>query len=340
MTVSLAHAQPSVSDVVVPDTLLIENFEQDPTEVMASFPSGADLTWVNFDLDGLPGQCVDGGSTPNGWYWESDLGDFSSPNSCYTSCSYFNDDPESDARCANWLILPPVFIPNSTCFLQWKSLSFLGPAFLDGYQVLVSTTTNDPIEGAFTDTLFSAAEMATCLGNCNTVSLNDYTFSPGYIHANGYTNSAYYFLDGPPGSKFNHGRLEPHNVSLSAYEGQTIYVAFLHDSNNDYLLQLDDILVVDDASSAVHTPGDIRQFSVQPTLVRHSARAQWVLESARRGQVQVHDVSGQVLQTRSFETTSSSQQQIDFESLPAGLYFVTLQTDTGQSATRRVVKVD
>lgn len=254
---------------IISDTLVIETFEEDPTANMLGIPTGNDPEWVNYDQDGFTGNCVNLNPTPGAWYWEDDFStDVSVGNSCFTSCSYFHPDPWTDFPCANWLILPPVSIPDSSCLLQWKSLSFQGPAFLDGYQVLISVGSNDVFSNTFKDTLFTAASMVSCpnLTECGSLIVEDYTFTPGYIHANGFTNPDYYFPFSP--IQANRGKLEPHQVSLSQYAGKTIYIAFLHDSNNDDILQVDDILVVDQKQPpqgmlqelhAIFRPAPIRQ---------------------------------------------------------------------------------
>jgi hypothetical protein len=84
----------------------------------------------------------------------------------------------------------------------------------------------------------------------------------------------------------------------------------------------------------------VRYFTVQPTLVRQAARVQWAFENAQRGQLQMHDVSGRPIRTWVFESAEMAQQNIDFQDFPAGLYFLSLQTASGQTVTRRVAKVD
>ena len=74
------------------DTLIIERFEADPTLNMLNIPTGFDQQWVNYDYDGFPGLCVKNNPTPDAWYWEKDFSsDISAENSCYTSCSWFNN---------------------------------------------------------------------------------------------------------------------------------------------------------------------------------------------------------------------------------------------------------
>lgn len=323
------------------DTLIIERFESDPTPDMLQIPSGFDLDWVNFDQDGFVSHCVTGSPTPKNWYWE---GDFSeeppvSENFCYTSCSYFNDDPTEDYPCMNWLILPPVLIPDSFCILEWKSLSFQGPAFLDGYQVLVSTSGNDVFDGVFKDTLFTAASMVSCPNffDCGSTTVSSYSFTPGYVHANSFTNADYYFYD--PLIQNYRGKLEPHTAGLSKYAGKIIYIAFLHDSNNDNILQMDDILVVDQKISGTgRTPEITTSFSVAPNPAIDQTVIQFKLKDPAPTLLEVRNATGQLVHTAKLPAGSALQNyELNVLSWPGGMYFVQLTNENG-TASRKLVR--
>ncbi|MEO6168928.1 MAG: T9SS type A sorting domain-containing protein [Chitinophagales bacterium] len=50
------------------DTLLLENFENDPeTYIQPTFANGDDQTWVNYDQDGY--NDASGASRPGEWFW-------------------------------------------------------------------------------------------------------------------------------------------------------------------------------------------------------------------------------------------------------------------------------
>ncbi|MBK9335696.1 MAG: hypothetical protein IPM98_03540 [Lewinellaceae bacterium] len=149
------------------------------------------MHWVNWDADNQPTLCGENQAVPGNWYWENDLGDLADPavNFAFTSCSFLADSEQANE---NWLITPPVLITDSTAMLAWRSAPFEGPAYMDGYKVLVSTSGNEPFAGAFTDTLFVAAEMTDILKS-GSLKVEDHMFSSGYIHADGYTNPDYFF---------------------------------------------------------------------------------------------------------------------------------------------------
>ncbi len=336
-------AAAAAQTVRAPDTLLIEDFEIDPTPFMATLPSGFDQIWVNYDADNLPTACSDLVPVPGGWFWEGDLSKFGDPTkSNFTSCSFFGDD--ETLKNENWLILPPIEIPDSSYQLSWRSQPYQGPAYLDGYLTLVSTTTNIPEEGVFSDTLFKAAEMLETV-NPNSLNLTNFTFSEGYIHANGFTLPAYFDRDtllipGIPPIIYYRGRFEPHSVSLAPYSGQTIYIAFLHHAQSDYLLQLDDIVISRQVeNSTAERQFGLRQFTVLPNPVASIAYIEWSLESPQTCQLQVLDLHGRILWQSPPENRpqTGSLQAIDVSAWPPATYLVALQTPRGR-AVRRLVK--
>jgi hypothetical protein len=199
---------------LIPDTLLIQDFE-DPEfqNTLFTEPSGDDAFWVNYDEDGLQGDCVDDDLTPGGWYRESDLGDGpNTENFVFSSCSYL-EDPDLPVK--NWLITPPIALTDAGYVLRWKSMSYYGPSLMDGYRVLVSTASNFPTD--FTHVIFQAAEF---LGTPNpdlawTLQVSNHVYSPGWIHADAYTDTSAFFLDYEDGAPFYHGKLDAHSVSLA-----------------------------------------------------------------------------------------------------------------------------
>jgi len=319
------------------DTLLQHTFEGilDPADTMLTQPTGNDLHWVNYDQDNKVGLCVNNGSTPKGWYWESDLG-FVNPNmannDAFTSCSFLNG---TNPQNRNWLITSPITIPEENFWLCWRSLSYYGPDFMDGYKVLVSSSTNLP-EG-FTDTVFRAAQTVQSL-NLGSLDLNDYIFSEGYIHANGYTDDAYFFVDFEGNNPFYHGKMEPHTVNLSAYAGQTIYIAFLHDSYDDFQLQIDDILVSKQTVSTSSAANVFEYFNVMPNPVRDLAFVNWKTPTPQAGRLSVVNQRGEILFEQNFNARSEGQIHLDAQDFAPGIYYCRLETATGQS-TKMLVKI-
>jgi len=315
---------------VFPDTLIIEPVIGDPVSFMLPAPSGFDIDWVNYDQDMVEGFCVESDVTPNGWFIESDFG-FLDPtqttNDVFTSCSYL----QSGIRNHNWLILPPIYIPDDTYQLCWRSLVSEGPAFTDGYKVLASTASNLP--GDFNDVLFTAAEMIKPVNpNIQTLNPADYIFSAGYIHANTFTDTNYFFLL-PPNGPYR-GRLEPHCVSLSGYAEQAVYIAFHHDSKDDSQLQLDDINISKNTSSAVYYPSNVLKFNVSPNPVVSGAYVNWTMRQPEAGRLLLHDLSGRLVMEKQFSAYEHGQFFLPLEGFASGVYQCSIQTPSGQSTIK------
>jgi Secretion system C-terminal sorting domain len=253
-------------------------------------------------------------------------------NYALTSCSWNNNGVQS----LNWLISPKLFIPDSTYRLFWKSLSYLGPNYVDGYKVLVSETNNIPENNVYLDTLFVAAETLIALGSSSSLNINDYIFSHGYLHADSYTDTAYYFIDKSTSKPFYHGKLEPHEASLAKYAGKSIYIAFLHDTNDNEKMQLDDIIVSNATSGIPDLVAGVR-FEVFPNPSRDFAHFQWTLETPQAIHVQLLDLNGRVLREKYIEQSSVSRYVVSLEGLPKGMYQAVVHTQKG-TANKLLVK--
>ena len=181
------------------DTLLFEDFE---TQAIPA-------TWTNLDLD----LNADANGRPQDWFVTFDAqstipGD---TNWVAASSSWF-----TPLGIANNVLILDAVQPCASTILRWDSAPFEGPAFMDGYEVRVSTTGTNIAD--FTTTLFTAAESVNGTA----------TPSTGTVHTS-YNGT--------------NGILQTWEVSLGAYDNQTIYIAFFHDSNDDNLLHVDNIFM-------------------------------------------------------------------------------------------------
>jgi PKD repeat protein len=181
------------------DTLLFEDFQSETISA----------TWINQDIDGLN----DANGRPQNWFPFQDLQTTTPGDTNYVAASSSWLSPAGTSN--NWLILDAVN-PCIDTKLNWWSAPFEGPAFMDGYKVMVSTTGTNI--GDFTTTIFTAAESVNGTA----------TPSAGAVHTN---------YNG------NNGVLQEWTVDLGAYDNQTIYIAFVHDSNDDNLIMIDNIFV-------------------------------------------------------------------------------------------------
>lgn len=330
------------------DTVFIANFESDspfePTDLELGQPTGNDFDWVNFDEDGHAQLCFED-TTTFGWFPAFDFTDPTqmSTNYAFTSCSFTEDVIfPCNLKTRNWLIMPPIQILGSIARLEWKSATYYGPYWVDGYKILVSTTNNLP--ASFTDTVFVAAQMirATPSGAFGSLDPDRYVYSPGYVHADKYTLPEYFLPEvDPAGEDFFLGQFEPHTADLSKYFGQRIYIAFLHDSDCDDKLQIDDILVVDNHTSAAREPGNVARFKVQPNPVTDYATIICALRKAAEVQCSVRDIAGKIVWQNPVTEQPAGETKIraDLSHLPPGAYWCQLQASGGEVLAEKIIKI-
>lgn len=324
------------------DTLLFENFNEpfdtlvDDSDGVVSFALGNDTIWVNFDEDGI----MDANGRPQTWYQSlSGWFDHDSLQGGVLQSSSWLDGFADGNR--NWLILPPIALSaggNANAELSWKSAPFQGPRYMDGYSVRISTTSNDPlaVPYPFTDTVFQACQMVPPLGSDTTVST--FNFSPGYIHANSFTDWRYYTYDAA-NNAFD-GYLEPHTINLSQYAGQTIYIAFVHDADDDNLMAIDDILVMGQAPQ-VNTQNVTLNAEVKifPNPVTTNLTLNYNVRQDGDVNVTIMDATGRVVREMNAISTASGQynENINVADLAAGAYQLVI-AQNGKRIAKRFVK--
>jgi hypothetical protein len=328
------------------DTVLWQDFETDPTPDWQLYPLGDDTIWVNYDADGLT---PDGGlEEQKQWFWgpffssfiDTLSGDTIATN-CLRSKSWMAGFAEGNR---NWFITPPIQLMNNTYTLSWQSAPLQGPRYADGYSVWISTTSNDVISepNPFTTRVYQEAQMVSFpSGQGGTIDPSIFTFSPGYIHADTFSNWEYQGLFTDGDSTLLTGFLQPHSVSLSAFAGQKIYIAFLHDADDDNQLAIDDILV--SRTSTVGTADPLEssvRFFTYPNPVDNHLNVLYRLEQASDVSMMITDVSGRVVSTplnRSNQPAGEYNHTLMLGQLAKGAYTVTLNVN-GRSFSRNVVK--
>ncbi len=180
----------SMSNAQIP---FLEDFE-------SSTEPGVPTNWTTADGDGLTHStqvtaAVPGFTTPGSWGTSSGLNSAGNGISAFSSSFYIDGDFTAD----DWLISPAITLTNNNV-LSWDAIATEAtPAFQDGYEVLISTTGNQPAD--FGTVLFSVASEN---GNMT------------------WTNR---------------------QVSLSAYSGQTIHLAWRNNFTDGWFLLLDNIKI-------------------------------------------------------------------------------------------------
>lgn len=343
------------------DTLLWEDF-QDSIPNLLEFPdpdSTGTNNWVNYDMDFK----ADANSRPQNWYRTTDLVYITGDSTLYPADSNYVLGSSSwlqgfENGNRNWFITPPIQVVDDQAMVYWKAAPRQGPRYLDGYSVRVSTNENLPgdydennlnnIFGDFSDLLFQASQMIPPLPNgANDVNddafqADSFVYEPtnGYIHANRFTDENYMWAD-TAGTLYV-GLLEPQSASLAAYAGETIYIAFLHDSDDDNLITIDDILVT--GTNPVVSVNNLEDTDLNlftyPNPVDNFLLARYQLDqNVQEVSINLFDLNGRHVQSffNMANTTGTHVQRINLGSLPAGTYNLVL-TAGEQQCSKKIIR--
>lgn len=312
------------------DTLLFEDFQNGaPESFSLNPPTGAETFWINFDGDGLP----DASSQSRPLEWFSGTYDITDTNNIVAVSNSWTNDATTPVL--NWLITPPLTISDASFSLTWRGAPYQTPLYMDGYKVLISKTNN--LEASFTDTLKVYAEYESRLSTFPDSTYNSYTFSPGFVFgADGDTNYVYFDNDS---ARFR-GILRPDSVSLAAYAGQTIYIAFLSDTHDDNLLFLDDIMVSSPTASAIkENYANNSNMQVFPNPATQSTRVNFSVEQYSRVFISVLDMEGKLV--KKFDKgqlmTGNHFADLDLTNIPQGNYFVQINSNTKTQASKLTI---
>jgi hypothetical protein len=320
------------------DTLLWDNFETDPSTYMqwqiAPPGSTTDANWYNVDNDGLPDGSTQG-TRPGEWFWSLGFATVDSTNSVLAANSWTND---ANTPVDNVLISPRIDIIDGTAMLSWKSATFQTPRYLDGYVVLVSTTDNN--FASFTDTLFVASEYEAVGSNPDDYAT--YTFAPAatanplapFVHGmdNTYTEN-----DSADLSR-RRGVLRPFSVSLAQYNGQHIFIQFKHNSHDDNLISIDEILVMGTDPNSVEDNSNIVNFGLYPNPANEIVNVNYDLAVASEVTVRILDVNGREVFVQNEGTVQNGRVAVNTSNLAAGMYMVQLVAGNTVTTERLIVE--
>lgn len=325
------------------DTLFFLDFQTDPSLGMGVFPEPGetDTMWVNYDEEGID---TDSGD-PSTFFFDID---WSLPDSIPATDTNFVFMSRSwlvgfDTSSSNWLISPAMQIVDANATLHWKSASYQGPRYVDGYAVKIMVGNQDPTDANTTVTeVFRGAEMTDITGNSASVDLSNFLFSNGYIHADGYTLTDYFIAaDTAAGETIHIGILEPHSLSLADYAGQTIHVAWHHDSADDNLFMIDDLLLLGTepvSGTNDHQLADLR-FVTYPNPVDNFLNVMFRLNEAADVKLEIVGQDSKVMAAKQTKHSVAGEvtTQFDLRSLPSGAYAVVLTVDN-QRFVKKIVR--
>lgn len=242
-------------------------------------------------------------------------------------------------KTANYFILPS-FYATSDMELSWFSAPFQAPMYLDGYKVVISTATNSPYD--FLDTVFVASEF-TAFDGVDSAAYSSYTFAP----ANGYVHGAIPTeLDQVNFTSIarKSALLTKHSLNIGTLAGgkfanKNIFIAFLHDSEDDNLLSIDNVLLtgtkVDNTSVEVNSADVVGMY---PNPATSDVTLTIKLDNANQTSIQVIDATGKVVLSKNAAMNNGfSQVQLDVANLASGIYTVKV-TSAEKSYARKLIK--
>lgn len=327
ISISVSNAQ---------DTLIWENFEDTiigttGLNYYEIYPNGIlnDTNWFNYDEDMLPDQS--GSSRPDNWWLSA--GGFSYPDTldiCLFANSWTND---AITPVSNWLILPAIQITDgASAWLKWKSAPRQTPYFLDGYEIVISTATNDLAD--FTNVAFTAAQYtAGAASNGNNYAA--YTFSSGWVHGQDGLFVQCDTCTVASSQARQIGQQRPDSVSLAAYDNMMIYIAFHHNTTDDNLISLDDILVIEntDPTFSIDNNATING-AIYPNPATDYTIVSFDVNKYHNMHVELFNSNGQVIYSSAL---TESSHRLGLENVSAGVYVVKVTSDEGTMTQKLIV---
>jgi len=288
------------------DTLFYEDFNTwENTEI-------EDSIFTDYDEDGLVAE----NGLPGGWF-VANLGNggTDSLEMVAMSASWLEGFAYGNR---NWLMLPPIDLADTAATLSWRSAPAVGDLYMDGYTVLISDNEWFYYDITLADTLMHFAQ------NINDVETE---FSEGVVHADldyavplNLTSTTQY-----------PGLLAPWSVDLTPYSNQTVYIGFLHNSDDDNFIALDDIRVMGKEGSTNPDPDPqvgieeqgLPGFNLYPVLVREN------LHISLQGRANCLTITSALGAQVWGEKNISNECQLDLKHIAPGVYVVRVENEEG-----------
>ena len=291
-----------IMNICAQDTLFYEDFNAwEPMRII-------DSVFTNFDEDGLTAA----NGLPNDWFVAPlSNGGADSTEFAAISASWLNGYAHGNR---NWMTLPPITLGDSAATLSWRSAPALGDLYLDGYTVVVSTDDVYYNSIYYSDTLMHFAQ------NMND-NAND--FSDGIRHTNFDMNAGISLTT----TVQYPGLLSSWSVDLSAYKNKTVYLSFLHDSDDDNYIAIDDILVTGKSGSPVNTgilvsdKNEGHGIKVWPRLVVDKLNLSFNEGQGDITTIRLYTMLGHLVK-KIYRDLGADQTEIDCSGLNSGTYFI------------------
>ncbi|NNC81987.1 MAG: T9SS type A sorting domain-containing protein [Flavobacteriales bacterium] len=303
--------------------------------------------WLSVDLDNLP----DANTRPQNWYGTTGVEYIlvdpipEDTNFVMGSSSWLDGFAPGNR---NYLITPELDIQAGMTVLHFDVGVRQTPRYADGMRVVVSPDADmTDLEANFSDTLWTQAQMVEEVSwvvdyypgidytGCSAgggfdiesfcwfpATFGDGTGGTGYRHAEDHTVTAY--LDSSDNVFV--GLNEPHTLDLSMYAGQTIRIAFLHDSDDDNFITVDNIVVEMPTSVAEFDFADLVSFYPNPATERLNLNFSTLVQNSAI--VNVYDANGREVLSEVFSGNNLyAFHTLDVRALEAGIYSIQVTID-------------
>ncbi len=291
--------------------------------------------WLNWDLDGF----TDANGFDPQWFWgtvSTDIDTMVDPwDTTYSLMAISSSWQEGFVGPTdNQLVSPVISLDAGTnASLSFDSKPSQGPRYMDGMRVVVLVgDTQDDWDAASGDVVLDLAENVGAPG----AQWADQAFEGDVIHNN-------WILTDAADSSRMFPRPMSHTIDLSSYAGQNIMIGFVHDSNDDARISIDNIEILGNGTFGVGMADNkAEKFNLVafPNPAVDNARVSFNLENAEQVVVNVYDVTGKVVISENQGTLTAGAHNINLNvaNLPTGVYNISVQVGSEFANTTIVVK--
>jgi len=314
-----------INNLKASDTLFFEDFNS------WDFIEIEDSIFKDYDEDAIP----DANGLPGGWFVANFANDGTDTSEIVALSSSWLENFMPGNR--NWLMLPPINLGEGDATLSWRSAPALGNLYLDGYTVLISDNQYFYYDISLADTLMHFAQ---------NINEDETQFSDGIVHSNLDFNSP---LSLSLVTQYP-GLLSNWSADISEYTGQEVYIGFLHNSDDDNFIALDDILVtgtLGEEDTTTNNPGNggpvlsvedaVNQndLYVYPTIADDKITVVSKQNKMDFIKVSITNVNGKLVCSNMI--IDADVRNVDVSMLQSGVYFVKLESKA-TSLIRKMVK--
>lgn len=266
------------------------------------------FNYGNDDVDGLTihSTLQSAFDVTSAWRFFYDLNSVTGDtNSFLGATSWFDPAGQAD----NWFEIGPIAIPAAGATLSWKH-NIPDGDYRDGYNVFVSQTGLSNYTDFTDPAIFSVTDMdpSTATDTAN------------------FPDNVWY----------------PRSADLSAYAGQSIYIAFQHYSHDQFILYLDDILVTEGLSSGINETANGTKISQNmPNPFSSVSTINYELAKSAPVVLSVYDVTGSKVaeQNEGTQMAGSHSVTVNAANLSAGVYYYSLKVGDNTSTAMKMVVV-